>query len=54
MPAIPPGPEPLPHPVSKGIEIMEALRGHTSGYCIPTFVVDAPGGGGKTPLCPTT
>ena len=34
-------------PVSKGIEIMEALRGHTSGYCIPTFVVDAPGGGGN-------
>ena len=39
-------------PVSKGIEIMEALRGHTSGYCIPTFVVDAPGGGGKTPVMP--
>ena len=36
-------------PVSKGIEIIEALRGHTSGYCVPTFVVDAPGGGGKTP-----
>ena len=31
---------------------MEALRGHTSGYCIPTFVVDAPGGGGKTPVMP--
>ena len=39
-------------PVSKGIEIMEALRGHTSGYCIPTFVVDAPGGGGKIPVMP--
>ena len=39
--------------VSKGIEIMEALRGHTSGYCVPTFVVDAPGGGGKTPVMPT-
>ena len=39
-------------PVSKGIEIMEALRGHTSGYCVPTFVVDAPGGGGKTPVMP--
>ena len=38
--------------VSKGIEIMEALRGHTSGYCVPTFVVDAPGGGGKTPVMP--
>ena len=33
-------------PVSKGIEIIEGLRGHTSGFCIPTFVVDAPGGGG--------
>ena len=40
-------------PVSKGIEIMENLRGHTSGYAVPTFVVDAPGGGGKTPVMPT-
>ena len=39
-------------PVAKGIEIMEALRGHTSGYAIPTFVVDAPQGGGKVPLLP--
>lgn len=39
-------------PISKGIEIMEALRGHTSGYAIPTFVVDAPGGGGKIPVMP--
>lgn len=39
-------------PVAKGIEIMEALRGHTSGYAIPTFVVDAPGGGGKIPVAP--
>ena len=39
-------------PVSKGLEIMEALRGHTSGFCGPTFVVDAPGGGGKTPVMP--
>ncbi|MBO4870951.1 MAG: lysine 2,3-aminomutase [Muribaculaceae bacterium] len=39
-------------PVSKGIEIIEGLRGHTSGLCIPTFVVDAPGGGGKTPVMP--
>jgi len=39
-------------PVSKGLEIMEALRGHTSGFCVPTFVVDAPGGGGKTPVMP--
>ncbi len=39
-------------PVGKGIEIIEGLRGHTSGYAIPTFVVDAPGGGGKIPLMP--
>jgi len=34
-------------PVAKGIEIIEGLRGHTSGFAVPTFVVDAPGGGGK-------
>lgn len=39
-------------PVAKGIEIIEGLRGHTSGFAIPTFVVDAPGGGGKIPLMP--
>ncbi|MGL5278809.1 MAG: lysine 2,3-aminomutase [Cetobacterium sp.] len=39
-------------PVSKGIEIIEGLRGHTSGYAVPTFVVDAPGGGGKIPVMP--
>ncbi len=39
-------------PVSKGIEIIEALRGHTSGYAVPQFIVDAPGGGGKIPLQP--
>jgi lysine 2,3-aminomutase len=39
-------------PVSKGIEIIEYLRGHTSGYAIPTFVVDAPSGGGKIPVGP--
>ena len=39
-------------PVSLGIEIMEQLRGHTSGFAIPTFVVDAPGGGGKVPILP--
>ncbi len=39
-------------PVSKGIEIIENLRGHTSGYAVPTFVVDAPGGGGKIPVAP--
>ena len=39
-------------PVSKGIELIEGLRGHTSGYAVPTFVIDAPGGGGKTPVMP--
>jgi lysine 2,3-aminomutase len=38
--------------VRKGIEIMEALRGHTSGYAVPTYVIDAPGGGGKVPVGP--
>ena len=39
--------------VAKGIEIMESLRGHVSGLAVPTFVVDAPGGGGKIPVAPT-
>ncbi len=39
-------------PVSKGLEIIESLRGHTSGLAVPIFVVDAPGGGGKTPVMP--
>jgi len=39
-------------PVSKGVEIIESLRGHTSGFSVPTFVVDAPGGGGKIPVQP--
>jgi len=39
-------------PIGKGIEIMESLRGHTSGFAVPTYVVDAPGGGGKIPLTP--
>jgi len=38
--------------VAKGIEIMEGLRGHTSGYAVPTFVVDGPAGGGKIPVMP--
>lgn len=38
--------------VLRGIEIIESLRGHTSGMAVPTFVVDAPEGGGKIPLCP--
>lgn len=39
-------------PVRKGIEIMESLIGHTSGFSVPTFVIDAPGGGGKIPVMP--
>jgi len=39
-------------PVGKGIEIMENLIGHTSGFAIPRYVVDAPGGGGKIPVMP--
>jgi lysine 2,3-aminomutase len=38
--------------VAKGIEIIEGLRGHTTGYGIPQFVIDAPGGGGKVPINP--
>lgn len=39
-------------PVEKGLEIIRGLRGFTSGYAVPTYVVDAPGGGGKIPLAP--
>jgi len=39
-------------PVSVGINIMEKLRGHTSGYAVPTYVIDGPGGGGKIPVGP--
>ena len=39
-------------PVSVGINIVEKLRGHTTGYAVPTFVIDGPGGGGKIPLSP--
>jgi lysine 2,3-aminomutase len=39
-------------PVDTGLSIIQGLRGHTSGYCIPTYVIDAPGGGGKVPLQP--
>jgi lysine 2,3-aminomutase len=38
--------------VAKGLEIMEKLRGHTTGYAVPTYVIDAPGGGGKVPVNP--
>ena len=39
-------------PIAKGIEVMEHLIGHTSGFAVPRFVVDAPGGGGKIPVSP--
>ena len=39
-------------PIAVGINIIEKLRGHTSGYAVPTYVVDAPGGGGKIPVGP--
>jgi lysine 2,3-aminomutase len=39
-------------PVAKGIEIIEGLRGHTSGYAVPQYIIDAPGGGGKIPVQP--
>jgi lysine 2,3-aminomutase len=39
-------------PVEKGLEIIKGLRGHTTGYGVPTYVIDAPGGGGKIPLLP--
>ncbi len=38
--------------VDKGLEIMSKIRGHTSGYAVPNYVIDAPGGGGKIPLLP--
>jgi lysine 2,3-aminomutase len=41
-------------PVSKGLEIYQGLRGHTTGYAVPNYVIDAPGGGGKIPLIPET
>ena len=38
--------------VARGLEIMEQLRGHTTGYAVPQYVIDAPGGGGKVPINP--
>jgi lysine 2,3-aminomutase len=38
--------------VDKGLELIRGLRGHTTGYAVPSYVVDAPGGGGKIPLLP--
>lgn len=40
--------------VAKGVELISQLRGHTTGYAVPTYVVDAPGGGGKIPIQPDT
>lgn len=41
-------------PVSRGLELYQGLRGHTTGYAVPNYVIDAPGGGGKIPLIPET
>ncbi len=38
--------------VAKGIEIYESLRGHTTGFAVPMYIIDAIGGGGKTPVIP--
>ncbi|MBP6784865.1 MAG: KamA family radical SAM protein, partial [Verrucomicrobiales bacterium] len=42
----------LEAPVEAGIKIIEGLRGHTTGYAVPQYVIDAPGGGGKVPINP--
>ncbi len=47
-----PGSKHFRTPVSKGLELIRGLRGFTSGYAVPQFVIDAPGGGGKIPLLP--
>lgn len=39
-------------PIAKGLEMIQGLRGHTTGYAVPQYIVDAPGGGGKIPLLP--
>ena len=39
--------------VQKGLEIMEALQGHTTGFGVPQYIIDAPGGGGKIPVSPS-
>ena len=38
--------------MATGVQIIEKLRGHTTGYAVPTFVIDGPGGGGKIPVMP--
>jgi lysine 2,3-aminomutase len=47
-----PGSQHFRTPVQKGLEIIQGLRGHTTGYGVPHYVIDAPGGGGKIPLVP--
>jgi len=47
-----PGTEHCRTSINTGLKIMEALRGYTSGYAVPTYVIDAPGGGGKVPINP--
>lgn len=47
-----PGSQHFRTPVSKGLEIIQGLRGYTTGYAVPSYVIDAPGGGGKIPLLP--
>jgi lysine 2,3-aminomutase len=39
-------------PLEKGVEIISALQGYTSGLCVPRFMIDIPGGGGKIPITP--
>jgi lysine 2,3-aminomutase len=39
-------------PIRRGLELMDLVRGHTTGYAVPQYVVDGPGGGGKIPLNP--
>ena len=47
-----PGSTPFRTHLEKGLEILQGIRGHTSGYAVPSYVIDAPGGGGKIPLLP--
>ncbi|MFH1379181.1 MAG: KamA family radical SAM protein, partial [bacterium] len=49
-----PGTEHFRTSVSTGLKIIESMRGYTTGYAVPTFVIDAPGGGGKVPINPDT
>jgi lysine 2,3-aminomutase len=46
------GSMPFRTPIQTGLDLIRALHGHTTGYAVPTYMVDAPGGGGKVPLAP--